>query len=90
MHTHSNYMTLSTRIHETLSRRISGAVKGAGVSPADLVREGLARVLSEYESTGVVRFGVSARCVSVATDSAASRTTPRKTAARKHSTGRAA
>lgn len=52
-------MTLSTRINKTLAPRVQKAVTGVGVAPSDLVREGLSRVLAEYEQTGSVRFGVS-------------------------------
>lgn len=54
-------MTLSTRLNPTFGERVKRAADGIGVSPSDLVREGLSRVVSEVEAAGTLRLGVAVR-----------------------------
>lgn len=53
----ANTMTLSARISEALERDAQATCEAIGVSPSDLVREGLARVIAEFKTKGFVRFG---------------------------------
>ena len=43
---------------DELRARLDKAATAARVSPEDIMREGIARVVSEFESTGSIRFGL--------------------------------
>lgn len=48
--------TLSTRVSEELFARVNETCDEMSVGPADLVREGLSRVLAEFARNGSIRF----------------------------------
>jgi hypothetical protein len=49
-------MIMSLRTDSEWDERFRRAAKGSGVLTADLAREGIRRVITEFEETGAVRF----------------------------------
>jgi hypothetical protein len=76
-------MTLSTRLNQSMATDVAAACKMTGVTPSDLAREGLARVLAEFKARKSVRFGAAKESTRIAPGATAARR-------RKPSTRRAA
>ena len=52
------HVTIAIRLNSTEENRVVSVAKRIGVSATALGREGLNRVLSEFEHSGTVEFGV--------------------------------